>query len=269
MSTAEKNNRQGPLLIATILFYIASVLPHEIVGSIIGSLFKNVSRAVYDRTLLIIVVVAITFYSIFIIRSLLKNRARMNKGLLYLVMTIALCAIAMRYLIVVNVEAVHFLQYGVLSVLVFHLVKRYDYTCWIILLLAFFDESYQHFFLTPNTFAYLDFNDIFLDQIGAGFGLSSLYCLNRQSGPSNKRTKFGLILVYATLITTGLILYVTGIMSIWPTPGEPQAAIEIFQKPIEGFWTTVRKVHQFHIFRPLEGTLISMVMVFIYSRLDD
>jgi hypothetical protein len=269
MITEEKNKNQWLLLIATMLFYIATVLPHEIVGARIAKVFENVSREIYDRTLLIIVMVAVSIFSILLIRSLIIHRSRLKKGLLYIVLTIIFSAMAIRYLMVVNVESVHFLQYGLISVLVFSLVKRYDYTCWIIFLLAFFDESYQHFFLSPNTFAYLDFNDMFLDQVGAGFGLSSLYCLNRSSGPSNKAIKSGIILCYVALIVLGVILYTTGMMRIWPTEGEPHAFIQIFKKPIEGFWTTVRKVHQFHIFRPLEGLLISLAMILIYSRLDE
>ncbi len=269
MNNAKNNKYFIPLIVFTIIFYIATVLPHEIVGGAIGSLFKDASRATYDRTMLIILASGIFLYSIFILRSLLKHRSRMGKGLLYIVVTIILSAMAMKYLVVINVEAVHFLQYGALAVLVFHLVKRYDYTCAIIFLLALLDEGYQHFFLTPNRFAYLDFNDIMLDIIGAGFGLSSMYCLNKSSDPINKTLRNSILSVYGTLVLASVVLYMTGTMRIWPTEGEPMAPIQIFHKPMYQFWTTVRKVVQFHIMRPLEGLLVIFATMFFYSRLDD
>ena len=256
-------------ILLTVIFYLSTVLPHEYIGGEINEVFEDLTRAQYNRIILIVLCVGVLLYSIVIIRSLLKHKERMTKGLLYLIITIIFCAICMRYLTVINIEAIHFLQYGLLSITVFQLVKRYDYTIWIILLMGFFDESYQHFYLTPNTFAHLDFNDMFLDLVGAGFGLSSLYCLNQSSEPKNSKIGNGILVAYAILIVTGIILYVTGMMRIWPTVSEELAPIQIMQKELSGFWQTYRKVHQYHIMRPLEGVLILIATAIFYTRLDE
>ena len=257
------------LAIATAIFYLATVLPHELVGGKINSFFEDFSRADYDKTILIILIVAVVSLASFIIRSFMQSKSLIKKGLFYLITTIIFCIIAMRYLIVINIEAIHFLQYGTLAVLIFHLVKRYDYTIWIILLLGFFDESYQHFYLTPNRFVHLDFNDMFLDLVGAGFGLSTLYCLGKRSAAKNKRIRVILVGIYAMIAVSALGLYATGYLGIWPSPEGDMAPIQIMERELSGFWQTVRKVHQYHIMRPLEGVIILVATAFFYSRLDD
>ena len=269
MSTGRKADKRFMLLLATAAFYMLTVLPHEVVGAAIGSLFEESGRQVYDRTMLIILMAALAIYAGMLIRSLNKNRDRLIKGLIFLAVTLVLCILSMKMLVVINVEAIHFVQYGILAALVFQLVRRYDYTCWIILLLAFFDESYQHFFLTPNRFAHLDFNDIFLDLVGAGFGLSSLYCLGKRNGPQIPAIRNGIIGAYTAIIISASILYITGHMRIWPTDGEELAPVQIFHKKISGFWTTVRKVHQYHIMRPIEGIVAFVLTNLFYSRLGD
>lgn len=269
MST-EKNNLKGLLLVIfTIAFYIATVLPHEVVGTMIGSFFEDAGRAVYDRTMLIMLSIGVLFFSVFIIRSLIRHPERRVKGVIYMLATLLGCLISMKYLIVINVEAIHFLQYALLSMLVFLLVRRYDYTIWIILLMAFFDESYQHFFLTPNRFQYLDFNDIFLDLVGGGFGLTTLFCLNKQGNEPNKKIRNGIFFVYGALVVSAIVLYATGTMRIWPGEGGALAPIQIYQKELDGFWTVVRKVNRFHIMRPLEGLIIVLLTTYFYSRLED
>ena len=264
-----KNKLTIPLVIATIVFYLSTVLPHETVGGKINSWFEGMSRAQYDNTILIILSIGVFVYSLVVFRSLFKHKTRLKKGLFYLFITLIFCVIAMRYLIVINIESIHFLQYGILSILVFHVVKRYDYTIWIILLMGFFDECYQHFYLTPNRFAHLDFNDMFLDLIGGGFGLSSLYCLHRPSGPKSSLIRRSILGVYLTLIAIFVILWGVGIIRIWPSADQELAPIQIMHQEIKGFWTTVRKVHQYHIMRPLEGLIILLATTLFYSRLDE
>ncbi len=268
-STQEINsNRTIPLFIGTVLFYIATVLPHETVGAFIGSFFANVSREVYDQTMFVFLSVGIMLFAIFVLRSLLKNHDRLKLGILYLTITIGLAIVAMKLLVVINVEFVHFIQYGILSILVFFLVRRYEYTAWIILFMALLDESYQHFFLTPNTFQYLDFNDILLDQIGAGFGLSTLFCLKAETYPRRKNITRTLVSAYLLLFIICVGLYLSGTLRIWPTEGEPLAPIQVMHQDIEGFWQKVRKVHRYHIVRPLEGACLSIFLALIYSGLD-
>jgi|GEM_PF-2580871 len=257
------------LLLATILFYGLTVFPHETVGRFINSFFKDKTRAEYDQFVFTGLIIAVIIFSIFIIYSLYRNPARQIKGLLYLSTTVVLCFVSMKMLTVINIEAIHFLQYGVLAILIFHLVNRYDYSCWIIFFLGFVDESYQHFFLTPNPLQYLDFNDMVLDQIGGGFGLSTMYCLNKTSGPSRPLIRNGIIAVYVAVIIAAIVLYFTGTMRIWPTERQDHATIQIFQRNIEGFWQTVRKVNRFHIMRAWEGLIISFLLILFYSQLDE
>lgn len=269
MSSNQNNKLNIGLLIGTIIYFFATVFPHETVGSMIGAFFKPYGRHLYDTTTLYTLIAGTAIVGIFLIFRLLRQPKRLGKGILYIALTAGLIYLAMRTLVVINIEAIHFLQYAVLAILLFFLTRRYLYVGLIVLLLAYFDEGYQHFFLTPNRFEYLDFNDILLDQIGMGGGLTILYCLGVKSGPKNPKLLRTLYIIYGALIAICLLLIVVGVMRIWPIDGEPNAMIQIMQRPIEGFWQTVRKVHQFHIMRPWEGLLSAALMILIYAQLDE
>ncbi len=76
-----------------------------------------------------------------------------------------------RWLLVSNIELVHFPQFALLAVL-FLFAGFGAKLAWLLAALAgFADESYQHFVLyrdTPNT--YFDINDIVLNTVGAAWG---------------------------------------------------------------------------------------------------
>lgn len=269
MNSNQSNKLNIGLLIGTIIYFIATVLPHEVVGRMIGKVFKPYGRHLYDTTTLYALMAGTALICAFLIYRLFKHPKRISKGLLYIAITAGLIILAMRVLVVINIEAVHFVQYAILAILIFYLTRRHLYVALIVLILAYIDEGYQHFYLTPNQFEYLDFNDILLDQIGMGGGLTMLYCLGVKSGDKNPRLFRNLIILYGVIIATVVLLLLTGYMRVWPIPGEPNAPIQIMQRPIEGFWHFDRKVHKFHIMRPWLGLVSAALMILIYAQLDE
>jgi hypothetical protein len=79
---------------------------------------------------------------------------------------------AQRLLVVTGAEAVHYLQYGLVSLFLVRGGCSLE-TAWLASLgLGVVDEAYQHVVLPRGTPGYLDWNDIVLNGIGAACGLA-------------------------------------------------------------------------------------------------
>ena len=71
----------------------------------------------------------------------------------------------------VHTEAIHFLQYGIFSAMVFSVVRRIPATMMITTLVGMLDEAYQFWFLYPDWPVYYDFNDVILNSLAGGMML--------------------------------------------------------------------------------------------------
>lgn len=252
----------------TVLYYFLTVWPHEIVGSFIGSLLKPMGRALSDQytiyaTMLLGLICTLSFILI-----LLRHRDRALISIIYFGLTILFATISVRILMVRPLEAAHFIQYGILSILVFLLVRRFDYTVWITFVLAHIDEAYQHFFLTPNKFSYYDFNDVWLDQIGIGFGLTMLFASGFKIVKRTKSMNRLILGVYVLLILIGAALFLIGWMRLYPYPDGSFAPIQLWHERIDTFWSKGWKTNVFHVMQPWEGMVVSIATCLIYSALD-
>ena len=246
------------LIVLAVVYYLFSVLPHEQVGLIVAGMFKGYSRSFYNNASLGIAVVLFAIYAFLIFKALKKHPDRRRKGLIYLAINIALTIIAINLLLVLNVEAIHFVQYAILGVLLYLCFKRFDTVLWISLIGATIDEGFQFFYLAPDRTGYLDFNDIIIDQIGCGYGLISLYCLGAIPILKASVQHRFLHWLYGTIAVLTISFLATGIMRIYPN-GEEHALIQLFIIDIDGFWHTVPPRVTFHVVRPLEGLIIILI----------
>ena len=79
--------------------------------------------------------------------------------------------LAYRGLFAVNSEAIHFVQYGILALLLIPLVRRCGETIVLVTLLGILDEAYQYWVLHGDWGVYYDFNDVVLNLLGAAMGV--------------------------------------------------------------------------------------------------
>lgn len=238
-------------LIIVLVYYLIVVLPHEEVGKFIAKSFSKMSRDEYNFVILICTLLGLGLYLIPIILNIIRKKAP-SITVFYLLINVLSAVLCFKMLFVVNVEAIHFVQYGVLCLLIFPLLQSYWKTAFWCLLLGAIDEGWQYFYLAPLRTNYYDFNDVIINLVGAGFGLTFLcsFAISENDKSTFKRSKETYL--SAMVILGTLILYAAGFL---------------IRKPMTGFWQVVHPQVTYHVIYPIEGIIIAALLVYFYSFL--
>lgn len=255
--------------IVLVAYYVAVVLPHNEVGSAINASFASFSRGTYNAIVAVgfaIISLLAVYYAYKQIPTVVSNRT----AIVYLSVMALLVFLCFTLLMVINIEAIHFIQYAILAIFLYALLGNYqDVLVWAVLLGAL-DEAYQYLILENSSF-YYDFNDVVLDTVGAAIGLLVLRFTNNRLARNAKRLWYKRPVFYVP-ITLGLvllILYFTGHFST-NYISEPPAYFTLFQRsPPAGFWFyPMGPYARFHILTPIPALIIIGSIVLIYSRLE-
>lgn len=251
----------------SLSYFLAVVLPHEEVGKMINSFFSNYSRSTYNLVISLIVLTlsAILFW---ILLPSLRCHREPKKMYGYLVVSAVLVFLCFNVLFVVNVEAVHFIQYAILAILLFPLSRSCSVTMSLAVLAGGLDELYQYLVL-DNTNFYYDFNDVLLDTIGAGMGLLVLKIRHAETvAYSHQWYKHPGFLLSVGIASVLLVAGLLGHFSINTRPLDP-AFFTLFKKAPDGFWHfPPGPIVKFHILRPVPGLIIIYATAYFYSLLD-
>lgn len=258
-------NRWINLLILTI-YYLAVVLPHEEFGLWISDMFRPYTRDSYNRVLLLCAIGVFLAYAVIMYRGM--KELDYKRLLFYFCINLIFAIVCINLLFVVNVEAIHFLQYGLFAILCFPLINNYTLTLVYTTLAGAIDEAYQFYYLAPERTDYYDFNDVVINLVGAVFGLILIRSLARKTylyqWLSFRKSKH--FLFFGLLILSIIILFVTGILVKEYNPENLKAMYWLISKPVTGFWTFDRAANiSFHVIQPWEGLLIVLLLFLIYS----
>lgn len=247
-----------------LVYYLAVVLPHVLFGAFLNNVvFQGITRRQYNLYVLIIAGVFLLGYVI----SFIKNtQSRHNSRMLYLYMlfNIANAVLIINILFVINIEIIHFPQYAIAAVLLFPLTKNYNASLLCAVLLGVIDEGYQYFVLAPELTYYYDFNDVVTNLVGAVFGLLLL----RSLGLANER-KFSAfhvpVLILVGAITVLLfMLSKYNILSIYPSDVHSYHIMRVWPPD---FWSHIIPEVTYHVIRPLEGLVITILLLLSYSKI--
>lgn len=250
----------------SVMYFLCVVLPHEIIGVQIAALFQKHGRPFYDKVLLIIFVVLFLTTVIFLYRKI-KNHPRKGRILFFGLANTFFAILCYTIIFVVNVEAIHFLQYAIFALIVFPLTRNYTYTHIWATLAGTCDELYQYLVLSPQRTDYFDFNDVVINMVGAAFGLIMIFIYNPISNPFSwsafRSSKLCWFLIALILGVTAL--FVSGLASYHPT----ESSWFILQKEvIPWFWYELPPAVVFHVMTPLEGVIIVLFLLLFFSKLD-
>ncbi len=249
-------------------FYLFSVLLHVEVGGFINDLFGSFSRRTYNNIVTSIVLIALFVLSIALYRS---SRSKTVPTAIWLIVGYAIISIVLSFtvLFVIHIEAIHFLQYAILSFLLRKVQPSYMAAAILATLLGAYDELYQYLVLDTRA-NYYDFNDIFLDTTGTGLGLLGHWFCQEPAEKGDKR-KWWQRLDSVLLVITLLLLFIMILMgefTVNPKYDDP-ALFTLFKFSPEGFWHyPLGPYTRFHILRPIPGILLIVSSVFIYGFLD-
>lgn len=249
----------------TLLYYLSSVFLHVEVGGLINGIFGRLGRSTYDIVIAVLVLLILGL----VFRDLYKKGSYLDQGIIRFLGIYALVGVAVSFgfLFVINIEAIHFLQYAILSFHLLALVKSYAGAMILAILCGFYDEAVQYLMLDTRA-TYYDFNDVFLDSLGAGMGLwlaKVKDCLVREG--SSKRA--GLYVLNAVLGTVLLlfILYMTGHFSLLPDPDREIFFVLLKEIP-RGFWHVPSGPYaRFHIMLPFPGMIMILITGGVFSLL--
>ena len=132
-------------ILLLIAYYLLVVLPHEQVGLFATWLFSSFSREQYNLIILILSICFAVSIGIFTVKKITLHPER-YRVIFFSLISLVLIAYSFQVLFVVNIEAIHFIQYGIFAILCFPLVRHYTRTLIWATLAGAVDEGYQFFF---------------------------------------------------------------------------------------------------------------------------
>ena len=249
-----------------VLYFVAIVLPHKSFGTWINHFFlgkSGISRDQYDDYVASVAIILLIIGCVVLYFHLKRNK-QWKKIIFYLICSILLAVLIMKILFVINIEVVHFPQYAFFTILIFPLVKRYQSALIWATIAGAFDEAYQYFYLAPNDTGYYDFNDVLTNLVGASFGLIILrsFDIKNSLAPSFLRRNEIQMLILLTILIA--LLFWFSILGIHSTD---EGMFPIIKKQIEMFWTTIPPGIRYHVVKPWEGLMGTILLWCFYWKL--
>jgi len=173
-----------------------------------------------------------------------------------------------RYLIVNNIERIHFPQYAILAVLLGLCVRSEPLIFFVTTFAGFLDEFLQYL-MNPIKTNYLDFNDIVLNILGAALGVAFLLAFRRPAAIEQTtyekrfRTVFlasmaGTALVVVAALALGRIVMLVEHVeqrSVFDIVNGKLSFIMSFERH-DQFWQKSYFGKVFHVLSPAEGLAI-------------
>lgn len=250
-----------------VLYYLSVVLPHEQVGRFLASIFLPGSRTRYDNVMLGGFAVIIVLIALWIWKKLRQEDTRIL--LFFGMSTLCFIVLCVHVLFVLNVEAVHFIQYAVFAIICFNINQSYLKTMFWSVIAGAIDELYQYMYLAPQKSEYYDFNDVIINAVGAGIGLIIIRTIRRQSVHVHIKSLFRSIefWTFISLIAFTLIGLVSGILSYGPS----EDALFCFMKVERlDFWYVAPTGPEirFHVAKPIEGIIVTLALIVFYAFLQ-
>jgi len=253
-----------------IVYYLLVVLPHEEVGQFLAkNLDEPLGRIRYNQLVLFFGILGTIAYLKLNGVGIKKYPKRRKIVLLYLFFTFLFIFIAFKFLMVVNVEMIHLVQYGLLTLLLFPLFCHFGSSLFFAIILGALDEAYQYWVLTPLSTDYYDFNDVIINLLGAALGLILLYSNGLQTKQEISHW-FPSPIIFITLFTSLLliILYNLEIFAIFPKQEGIQAPLLLIRRLQSNFWTVGEHDIKFHVIRPFSGLILGIILYHFYRSLD-
>lgn len=244
------------------------MLPHEQVGAFIASIFvpHPRERVRYDGIMLGVFLTILIAVGIWVLLKIQKRDRKILLG--YIIVTIGLIVICINLLFVLNVEAIHFIQYAIFAIIFFQLTNSYFKTMFWSIIAGSIDELYQYAHLAPKRTDYYDFNDVLINAVGAGIGLIIVRVVKRNSRHFQWKNFLTSVELYFTIGFFALLLigFVTGFISYGP---DSEASFCFIKLEELNFWIEEPGHNlKFHVVKPLEGLFFAVVIIALYSGLQ-
>lgn len=266
MSWLMLHRRWHVILTAAYLFFI--VTAHDIMQQPAYWVQDRLgSRRTWDIVVTIAAAPFLAGVAVWMVAAL-RCHPRKAVSLIYVIVTLGIASLFFRFLIMVNIEIIHYPQYAILAVLLFPYTQSHGQTIVWALLVALVDEGYQYLVLYPERRIYMDFNDVILNIVGTGFGLVAIFLSG--AAAASLRPLMRSLAGRAFLLVAGLsaIAWVCGWIRLLPEGAAGWAVPLRRAEPPSEFWTPNGGGGFFHQVLPMEWVCVSILLVVFYACLD-
>lgn len=259
-------------ILLIIIYYVLVVAPHKRFGTFINNTVTGVfdlkintieDRAQYNLLVISVACILLLVVGAIIIKGL-RSHPEKKKLIGYFVVNTLLAVLVVNLLFVINIEVIHFPQYAMFAILIYPLIGNYTATLVWSILGGMLDEAYQYFYLAPKDTSYYDLNDVVTNLIGAVFGLLILAVFRVKEYSSFRLKSSSIWIGLGLLLAAVIIAHLTGMLSIYPSDERPY---HILREWPPGFWSKVSPDVTFHVMRPIEGLVITILLTVFYSRI--
>lgn len=267
---SERKLLNGGLVVA---YVIAILCLHDMFVNLSVWIMQQLTLDYYDKVILGIVGLSLVFLAYFFYKNLQRFPHHQPLKIFLLATTLVFFVLHLKILLVVNIELIHAVQYGILALLIFPISRRFGYALLFATLVGYLDEWYQYQLLYPERENYFDFNDIITDQLGMGLFLLILYTAGVQTAKTPRPKKWwqSTMLVFVTLLFVIVAALVQqGIIVTYASAAQANTWLILNEaaKP-EDFWVEFLNSGRFyHILTPLQGILIHLFLIAFYSLMD-
>ena len=235
----------------------------------------SLTRVLFNRIITALLLAVLVLLVLCLVNNCRRFRAN-RCAILFPAATALLAVAGFNTLMVTNIESIHFPLYALLAVPVCALTRKFGAAVLWTTLLGALDEAYQYFWLYRNLkTVYFDFNDVVLNLIGAGMGVTVIYLWSGGRNPlADKGRRPSTpgepwLFLPAAL---GLLLFLAvmaGPVHLYPDAAASGQALVLSRAPAPAdFWTRFPWGKTCHFLNPLEGLLLVQGLVLFYGLLD-
>lgn len=260
-------------LAAVFIYMLVVVFLHDTMVQFSVWIMNNLTIIYYDLVIAIVAVIVAGVFSFLFLRQLIQNEGRRIFKVILLVFTFGALLLHAKYLFVVNVEMIHFVEFAILAFLLYPISRRFGFTMFLATIGAYIDEWYQYIILYPDRESYFDFNDTLMDQLGMGLALLMIYNYGLKSPwkPNIKEwiTSPGMIVVFVIMAVSS-VLFLTDVI----VPYQSQATdvtwlvLNEANNPGAFFKEFLTSGRYYHVLTPWEGFFLNFLLIAIYSLMD-
>lgn len=265
----KRNSLLNALLVAGYSYFI--VFMHPAVVEVSINIMNSLSLEVYNYWIKIISVAIMMVLSYVILHQIWHQKEKRGIKLFFLITTVTLMAIHAITMFEMNIEIIHGLMYGILTLLLFPLTGRYATAIIYALPVMLYDEWYQYILLYPDYVQYYELNDIIMDLLGSGLMIAILFSFDilpfKNNKPILKRLEWYVIPV---LIVATVFIIASCYVAIYPKDvcNNTVFVLNKLSQP-ELFW----QIHPFtkakyHVLSIGEALILIATLCYGYAMLD-
>jgi hypothetical protein len=252
-----------------------ATFPHENVQWLVNEIAIRITHANLYRLSAAITLLEAAGLTWILVRRLRAQPAWRTVAAFWIV-TLGLIVCTWRVFTANNVELVHYPQYIPEGMALLALtLSPAESLSWVVLF-GSFDEGFQYVFLTHGRPAPFDFNDVFMDLLGGAAGvllaMAFLRSVPREAGSRDARPIWKRPGVIAILAVTaaGILLWSCGLMVLFEDKANPHYwfTLSKFKAPAFWFQVVANGPNKYHTLSPVEGPILLLATIGLYSWLD-